>query len=536
MRAVDLFAGAGGFSLGLARAGFEVVLANESSVDPELTYRYNLFPTSLSRKLPPRPEKCSRRERQEWRLEARDHVLRLRRSEDTEFEEIMRGGDIRHALSNEWLNRWVQMQREPVDVVVGGPPCQGFSCAGRLSDSDDRNDLVHEALRVIKVLKPRVAVIENVPGMLGRYEDIVRHVGESLSTVDADGTGYYVVADLVHSELLGVPQTRQRLLIVGVRRDLVDESAHQRLTSLLFPVSCPATRPRQPKMHGRSILTGKHLTTDLVMAGLASSPPLYGRCSSWISPYQATNVPDPNDRFFREVSSSRGTYLRGWVRSPSTDWSASRYGNHEASTHGAMVSERMRLLRAAALQSAAAKNHRCSSGWLRRQFSDKFPGLVTKKASQRVLLPDEWPMLTVTSLPDDIVHHREDRIPTVREMARLQTFPDWFEFMGVRTTGAERRRAGIFVPQYTQVANAVPPRLAHAVAARIRQFLELVENDPSCQFEPDGGFYVSPNIRGLAKERLDELNEAFLCAAKEQAKSVPAPIPCNSIPLAVGAP
>ena len=118
-------------------------------------------------------------------------------------------------------------------------------------------------------------------------------------------------------------------------------------------------------------------------------------------------------------------------------------------------------------------------------------------------------MLTVTSLPDDIVHQAEDRIPTVREFARLQTFPDWFEFKGVRTTGAERRRAGVYVPQYTQVANAVPPRLAHAVAARIRQFLLLAEKDPSCCFEPDGGHYVTPNVKGTAPERLDEINRAF---------------------------
>src|SRR5690606_18279537 len=122
---------------------------------------------------------------------------------------------------------------------------------------------------------------------------------------------------------------------------------------------------------------------------------------------------------------------------------------------------RLRLLRKAAASSRKARQHRCRSAWLRRQFSEQFPELVTKKTSQRVLLADEWPMLTVTSLPDDIVHHAEDRIPTVREVARLQTFPDWFEFKGVRTTGAERRRAGVYVPQYTQVANAVPPRFAH---------------------------------------------------------------------------
>jgi hypothetical protein len=174
------------------------------------------------------------------------------------------------------------------------------------------------------------------------------------------------------------------------------------------------------------------------------------------------------------------------------------------------------LLRLAASSSREAREHRCSSKWLREQFSEQFPELITKKASQRVLLPDQWPMLTVTSLPDDIVHYEEDRIPTVREVARLQTFPDWFEFMGVRTTGAERRRAGIYVPQYTQVANAVPPRLAHAVAARIRQFLILAEQDPTCRFVPEGGLYQTPNLKGTASGRLRDLNNAFRQAALKQ--------------------
>jgi hypothetical protein len=136
--------------------------------------------------------------------------------------------------------------------------------------------------------------------------------------------------------------------------------------------------------------------------------------------------------------------------------------------------------------------------------------LKTSKASQRVLLPDEWPKLTVTSLPDDIVHFSEDRIPTVREVARLQTFPDWFEFKGVRTTGAERRRAGIYVPHYTQVANAVPPRLAHAVASRVRWFLELAAGQPDCDFELPGP-ERSSNVkrRGTTIELLDDLNQHF---------------------------
>jgi DNA (cytosine-5)-methyltransferase 1 len=109
------------------------------------------------------------------------------------------------------------------------------------------------------------------------------------------------------------------------------------------------------------------------------------------------------------------------------------------------------------------------------------PHLKTKKFAQRVL-PKRWgkdgPSITATSLPDDYVHFSQPRIPTVREWARLQCFPDWYQFEGRRTTGGLRRagnpRAGLFereVPKYTQIGNAVPVWLAREVG---RHFLKLL--------------------------------------------------------------
>ena len=102
----------------------------------------------------------------------------------------------------------------------------------------------------------------------------------------------------------------------------------------------------------------------------------------------------------------------------------------------------------------------------------------TKKFAQRVI-PREWgpdgPTITATSLPDDYVHYGQPRILTVREWARLQTFPDWYQFAGKRTTGGRRRAgdpdAGDWtreLPKYTQIGNAVPVWLARAVGAHLR--------------------------------------------------------------------
>ena len=508
LTAIDLFSGAGGFSLGLRRAGFEVVLANEYSADAEWTYRHNILCDTPEGVLPGRPVDPSRSARKAHRADARQQILKDRESLPQDFDRHMRGGDIREALPDGWLRTWLKRRPTGIDLLVAGPPCQGFSCAGRPCPGDERNSLVHEAVRVISAVQPRIAIIENVPGMLERHADLVREIGEGLSLCDKNRPGYYVYAELVHGEPLGVPQTRRRLLLVGVRRDVVDSSASKRLPQLLFPVACPRSRPTDGRLQGTAVPAGSSLTAKEILGDLAGAPPPYGTGTSWTEPYRGNGTRGLNG-FLREVRAPLSQYLDGGILDSADETTLERYFNHEASSHRPDVVRRLQSLRTAATSSPEARKHRCSSGWLRRQFSEQFPELVTKKQSQRVLVSDEWPMLTVTSLPDDIVHHAEDRIPTVREVARLQTFPDWFAFQGVRTTGAERRRAGVYVPQYTQVANAVPPRFAHAVAARIRQFLLLVEEDPACRFELDGGFYATPNVKGTARSQLDEIDSAF---------------------------
>jgi DNA (cytosine-5)-methyltransferase 1 len=109
------------------------------------------------------------------------------------------------------------------------------------------------------------------------------------------------------------------------------------------------------------------------------------------------------------------------------------------------------------------------------------PEYQTKKFAQR-LLPQRWesgPTITATSLPDDYVHFSQPRSLTVREWARLQLFPDWYQFAGKRTTGGLRRagnpREGIFdreLPKYTQIGNAVPVGLAHRIGLHFTKLLE----------------------------------------------------------------
>lgn len=122
--------------------------------------------------------------------------------------------------------------------------------------------------------------------------------------------------------------------------------------------------------------------------------------------------------------------------------------NHKATNHSARVQKRFRHL-----------GHGESGDDLPLDYQ-------TKKHSLQRWHPDE-PAPTITTLPDDFVHYQWPRIPTVRKLARLQSFPDWFEFKGPRTTSGKRRKST--VPRYSQVGNAVPPRLAKNVGLEIRR-------------------------------------------------------------------
>ena len=195
--AIDLFAGAGGFSLGLRRAGFDVVLANEYSVDAEWTYRHNILGDTPEGVFSERPDDPSTDARKAYRAGARRQLLKDREALPQDFERHMRGGDITEALPDRWLRTWLERRPADVDVLVAGPPCQGFSCAGKAYPDDERNLLVHEAIRVISVVQPRIAILENVPGMLERHADLIREIGLGLSWRGKNRHGYYVFAEIV---------------------------------------------------------------------------------------------------------------------------------------------------------------------------------------------------------------------------------------------------------------------------------------------------------------------------------------------------
>ena len=189
---IDLFAGCGGLSLGLHKAGWKGLFAIEKSKDAFETLEYNLI---------------SKKEHFNWPEWLPKQAL-----------------EINHVI--ETYSNQLKKLRGKVDLVAGGPPCQGFSMAGRRKEDDQRNQLVLKYIEFISLVKPKVLFFENVKGFTQEFKKN-KEKGEvyaSLVEQKLDELGYYVKGQLVNFGEYGVPQKRTRFILVGVRKDLKKSS------------------------------------------------------------------------------------------------------------------------------------------------------------------------------------------------------------------------------------------------------------------------------------------------------------------------
>jgi DNA (cytosine-5)-methyltransferase 1 len=407
---IDLFAGCGGMSLGLEDAGFSPVFVNELDADAMESYLVN------------RRRKFPALDRPKGRV-------------NDIFDLTTPTGELESLVSHMRSVRDIK----DVDLIVGGPPCQGYSGIGhRRTFSDLRkldipsNHLYREMASVIKAFRPKLFLFENVKGLLSSRWTPDGDKGEIWA--DVRGTfesieGYSVRHALVQAKSYGVPQNRPRVLLVGIRDDLGWTPDPSRVADGLLPQ--PSGMPPDPEDFLGDLVDPAYLGKDATLA------------------YPAEAMTEAQ-RWFRTSPEGDRLYRRG---EPVTE--------HKYSRHHARIVAKFAYM----IQNNGAI-----------PSNDQ-----TKKIAQRVI-PRRWgpegPSITATSLPDDYVHFLQPRIPTVREWARLQTFPDWYQFAGKRTTGNRHRAgdpgAGIWsrdLPKYTQIGNAVPAWLARAVGTHFREFL-----------------------------------------------------------------
>lgn len=378
---IDLFAGCGGISLGLRNAGWRGLFAIEKSDMAFETLKHNLIDKKNHFCWP------------SW-LPVVEHdiadVLKFHRYELKEL-------------------------RGSVDLVTGGPPCQGFSQAGRRNEQDERNRLSDLYVEFISLVRPSALIFENVRGFtIGFKRGGVR--GEAFSdrvSRKLMNLGYDVESDIVDFSTFGIPQRRKRFILVGTLRDSAGE----------FFEGISKTR--------EDFLKTKGLENQVSL-------------SEAISDLERKNG---------EVCSTkcRGFMQGVYGRSKSAYQELMRKGfgkdvpdSHRFANHRVKTVERLKYIL-----------ENCERGSI---ISEEVKTMFDLKKKTTILLDKDKPCPTLTTLPDDYIHYSEPRILTVREYARIQSFNDWFEFKSNYTTGGSRRRSE--VPRYTQVGNAVPPLFA----------------------------------------------------------------------------
>jgi DNA (cytosine-5)-methyltransferase 1 len=455
---VDLFAGCGGLSLGIERAGGELQLAVEKSDMAAHTFYTNFIDDRVT------PS--------DWR----DFVAQ---SADVQAAKGVAVKPLRDILDSE--STMTQLRADGVDVVVGGPPCQGFSLAGRRNPDDVRNKLPWEYLEFVERTQPKLVVIENVVGMNHKFSRDEDAAFIQLQQALRETAPYYEVQGVAVNALhYGAPQNRPRLMIIGLRSDVASELGITSTGSLwtsgfkdeidMGSVPPLAPRPRVDRAESPTIADAIGDLQGVLPAPKSARSRVFHKMTKtrtdWGLPTPTTasgpEVPNQSPRNHTDATRLRFR-LYQWLRDNGLQ---PRLLSHLSSDKVGLRDEIQLKVASGTFPAVAPDGVKLADD--ADALVDLMIRLSTLKHTQKALAWDQ-PARTVVTLPDDYVHPSEARIFTVREMARFQGFPDDFVFVGKETTGSLRRR--FEVPQYSQVGNAVSPFLAVAVGEMINRVL-----------------------------------------------------------------
>ena len=339
-RVLDLFCGCGGLSLGFEMAGFDVVLAIDNWEDALVTYRQN-----------------------HHHSKALNGDLLTLDPRDVEKEYGLHG----------------------ISVIIGGPPCQGFSVAGKRIIDDDRNKLYKSFVRFVEHFKPKAFVMENVPNILsigsGAIKDAI--------VKDFSELGYKVVYRVLTASDYGVPQNRRRAIFVGLRDKTFDYS----IPNVIEKV------------------TTKEALSDLPENSVTDG--------------EAYPIPALSD--YQKMMRMHTDKLY----------------NHQITIH---TPETQRII--AMVPDGGNYKNLPEELWSLRKVHIAWTRMDSKK-----------PCFTIATGHFHHFHYKFNRVPTVRESARIQSFPDSFIFIGGKGS------------QLRQVGNAVPPLMAKAIAEQLKKQL-----------------------------------------------------------------
>ncbi len=401
---IDLFAGAGGLSLGFEQAGFDVAAAVE--IDPVhcAVHKFN-FPNTVTI---PRA---------------------IQTLAATDILEAAKIGDRR------------------VDCVFGGAPCQGFSLIGHRALDDPRNGLVRDYVRIVEQIQPRTFVFENVKGLtIGRHRSFLDELIDEFSR-----SGYVVRAPwrVLNAGHFGTPQNRERLILLGARRGEPLPQYPARATDITGSQKRSLDLPKGPTcLDALGDLPNVDEIEELAYSD-STTKAAFGELSEYAA-------------LLRCRSSAAWHY--GYVR----EWDP------------------------AVLTSSARTEH---TKITRHRFRNTAPGSV-EPVSRFYKLSESGVSNTLRAGTDGArgaftsprpIHYQYDRCVTVREMARLHGFPDWFRFNATKWHGGR------------QIGNAVPPPLARAIAGQAMAALGKVPTRPATTVSLGDAELLSLSVSGAAR-------------------------------------
>ena len=519
-RYAELFAGCGGLSLGLHAAGLRRVFANELSPMAAATYVYNLYETPPEGNDEGFVRICERKRRKhnpsKWLDDPREYLRaklspdfrkRLRCMQGAMFvggvEQFLRG--LRDAKNRGTLDS----EALDLDLLAGGPPCQSFSCAGRREEDNPRNQLPYRLMECAKILQPKIVVLENVSGILRPFTNGNGDLSHAWLDIARRfyAVGYVPICTHSSARHYGVPQSRPRFVMVSVRKDIVDQCmAREAISSQWAPVLKQLRSARHylggPSGSSRTRQTDRYRWIDASARPDLWPDALLARTKS--VPGSACAIDDLPRQKGRSRRAKQSDYPRQLSLALPVPGKPKRRAlarkmpaNHEFREHCPRVRARFRVLRVLAKRGATPweskrlsrlppdlkeylmgkklyffqeDRNRCPTNM--KELENLLEALSSKKQSQKALNQAK-PAPAQLTIPDDGVHYAEDRTLTVREMARFQSFPDDFEFVGKVTTGGDMR--AYEVPQYTQVGNAVPPLLGRAIGLGVVSLLQELE-------------------------------------------------------------
>ena len=340
---IDLFSGCGGLSFGFEQAGFECIVGVDSDKPALETFKYN-HPNASA--------------------------MHLDLSKEESITEIIS-----------------KIDNRKINLIVAGPPCQGFSLSGNRDETDKRNILFYSVFKLAASIKPKYIVIENLPGIATLYNGKAREA----VLEEFERLGYTCSEKILYAPDYGVPQIRKRMFFVGVLGDKVFE----------FP---------EPTHHKANYLTCWDAISDLPSLENDVGSQVADYLSKPLTIYQ-DQMRDGAEKLFNHVGTNHSSLVVSVIKQ------VPEGGNHKDLPEGVGTS---------------------------RKFNEAWTRYHSEKPSK-----------TIDTGHRNHFHYKWHRVPTARENARLQSFPDSFRFLGSKTQ------------QEKQVGNAVPPRLGYALGKQI---------------------------------------------------------------------